>query len=71
MAGGQEETSTNQARRKKETPWEIPTTSNLVTAMSVEELRFFNQVPVGISLELSDDEAVPTIGGADNVVYFT
>ena len=39
--------------------------------MSVEELRSFCQVPVDISLELSDRAAVSTVGGADNVVYFT
>ena len=39
--------------------------------MSVEELRSFCQVPVDISLELSDGEAVSTIGEADNAVYFT
>ena len=71
MAGGREETSTSQAGRKRGIPWEMPTTSSLVATMSVEDLRSFNQVPVGISLVLSDDAAVPTAEGADNVVYFT
>ena len=39
--------------------------------MSVEELRSFSQVPANISLELSDGAAVSTVGGADNVVFFT
>ena len=39
--------------------------------MSVEELRSFNQVPANIRLEVVDDTAALTIGGADNVIYFT
>ena len=39
--------------------------------MSVEELRLFNQVPANIRLEVVDSPAAPTIGGADNAVYFT
>ena len=49
----------------------MPTTSSLVPVMSVEELRSFCQVPADISLELSDGAAVSTVGGVDNVVYFT
>ena len=45
--------------------------SSLVIAMSVEELRSLCQVPVDISLELSDRAVVLTVGGADNVVFFT
>ena len=71
MVGGQEETSTIRARRKRGTPRESPTTSNLVVVMSIEELRSFCQIPTDISLELSDGAAVSTVGGADNVVYFT
>ena len=39
--------------------------------MSMEELRSFSHVPIDISLELSDDAAVSTEGGANNAVYFT
>ena len=49
----------------------MPTISSLVTAMSVEEFRSFNQVPADIRLEVANDTATPTIGGVDNVVYFT
>ena len=41
----------------------MPTTSNLVAAMSVEELRSFSQVPTDISLEFSDVATALTIGG--------
>ena len=71
MARGQEETFTSQARRKRGTPRESPTESSLVAAMSVKELRSFCQVPVDISLELSDEAAISTVGGADNTIYFT
>ena len=71
MARGQEKTSTNQAGRKRRTPRESPTSSNLVAAMSVEELRSFFHVLVDISLKLSDGAIVSTIGGTDNVIYFT
>ena len=63
MARGQEETSTSQAGCKRGTPREMPTTSNLVAAMSVEELRSFSQVPTDISLEFSDVATALTIGG--------
>ena len=71
MGRGHEETSTSQVRCKRGTPREKPTVSSLVATMSLEELRFFNQVPVIIRLEVSDGTATPTIGEADNVVYFT
>ena len=44
--------------------------SSLDAAMSIEELRSLRQV-LAIKLEVSDGTATPTIGGADNVVYFT
>ena len=48
----------------------MSTASNLVGTMSVEDLRSFSHVLVGISLEFSDSVAAPTVGGADNAVYF-
>ena len=71
MVGGQEETSTNQVGCKRGTPWDTPTTRNLVTAMSVEELRSFSQVLANISLELSDGTTASTKGGVDNAFYFS
>ena len=43
----------------------------MVAAMFIEELRSFCQVPVDISLKLSDGAVVSTVGGVDHVVYFT
>ena len=41
MARGEEETSTSRAERMRLAPQEPLTTSSLVAAMSMEELRFF------------------------------
>ena len=71
MARGQEETSTNQVWRRRGPGWESPSASNLISFMSLEELRSFCRVPNGISLELSAGPAVSTVGEADNAVYFT
>ena len=71
MTKGHEETFTSQAGRKRGTSRETPIVSSLVVAMFVEELRSFNQVPTDIRLEVADGPTTPTIGGADNVIYFT
>ena len=71
MARGCEEAFTSQAGCKRGTPRETPTVSSLVTAMFVEELRSFRQVSAAIRLKVSDGTVAPTIGGADNAVYFT
>ena len=71
MARGQEETYTSQVGRKRGTPRELPKASNLVATMSIEELRSFCQFPTDISLELSNGAAVSTVGGEDNVIYYT
>ena len=39
--------------------------------MSVEELKSFSQVPADIRLEVEEGTVSPTIGGANNAVYFT
>ena len=39
--------------------------------MSMEELRFFFQIPDIISLEFLDGPAVSTVGEADSAIYFT
>ena len=71
MTRGHKEASTSQAKCKKGAPQETPSVSSLVAAMSIEELRSFSQVPVIIKLKVSNSMATLTIGGADNVVYFT
>ena len=71
MARGYEEVSSSRAGSQRGTPRETPTTSSLVTAMSIEELRLYSQVPSEINLEISDDSATSTVGEADNAIYFT
>ena len=66
-----EETSTSHVGHRRGSSWELPTVSNFVASMSMEELRSFYRVPNNISLELSDGPTFSTIGQADNVVYFT
>ena len=39
------------------TPWETPTASSLINAMSIEELRLYNQILAKISLETSNGVA--------------
>ena len=53
------------------TPRETPSASSLVAAMSVEELRLYNQIPAEISLEMLGSFATSTFGETDNAVYFT
>ena len=63
--------SVMESGRDRGTPRETPTVSNLVVAMSIEELRSFSQVPSNIRLEVADGPTATTIRGVDNVVYFT
>ena len=71
MARGQEDTSTSQAGRKRRPNHKLPTTRNLVSSMSMEELRSYFQIHDSISLELPDSLAASIVGEADSVVYFT
>ena len=71
MARGQVETSTSQARRRKGLNQELPSTTSLISSMSMEEFRSYYEIPDNISLELSDGLATSTVGEADNVIYFT
>ena len=71
MARGHKEASTSQAGRKRGTPRETSKVRSLVTAMSVEDLRSFRQVPAAIKLEVSDNSTTSIIGATDNAVYFT
>ena len=67
----QEETSTSLVGRKRGPIRELPSASSPVSSMSMEELRFFYQIPDNISLELSNGPAVSTIGEEDSAIYFT
>ena len=71
MARGQEETSTSQVGCRKGPSRELPSTSSLVSSMSMEEFRSYFQIPDSISLELSDGPDSSTVGEADRAGYFT
>ena len=71
MARDHEEFSTNQAGYRRGTPPKTPTASNLVAAMTVEELKLYNQISAEISPETLDVTATPIVGEAGNVIYFT
>ena len=71
MTRSHEKVSTSQVRRRRGTPRKTHTTSSLVAAMFVEELRLYSKIPIEISIETLDDAATSTFGEADNAVYFT
>ena len=71
MVRGHEEASTSQAGRKRGNPQEKPMVSSLVSAMSIEDLRSFRQVPTAIRLEMLDGAVTSTMGAEDNAVNFT
>ena len=71
MARGEEETSTSQAWRKRGPSRDTPSTSSLISALSMEELRSYCQIPNNIDFELSDGPAESVVNEEDSVVYFT
>ena len=71
MARGQEETSTSQSGRRRGPNWDTLSTRNLISSLSMEELRSYCQIPNNINFELSDGPAESTINEEDNVIYFT
>ena len=71
MARGQEETSTSQAGRKRGPTRGTPSTSSIISFLSMEELRAYCEIPDYIDVMLSDGPSRNTIGGEDNAVFFT
>ena len=71
MEKDHEEVSTSKAGRRRGTPREMPTASNLIAAMPTEELRLYIQISTEIGMETSNGETTTTVGEANNVVYFT
>ena len=70
MARGQEETSTSQVGRRGPGR-DMPSTSSIISSLSMEELRSYFQIPDNIDIELLDSLAEPTISAEDGAVYFT
>ena len=71
MERGQEETSTSQVGRRKGPDRDTPSTSNIISSLSMQELRSYCQIPGNIDIELPDSPTECTIGEGDGVVYFT
>ena len=71
MARGQEETSTSQGGRKRGPTWGTPSTSSIISSLSMEELRAYCEIPDDIDIMLSDDPVENTVGEEYNVVFFT
>ena len=71
MARGQEETSTSQVRHRRGPGREMPSTSSIISSLSMEELRSYCHIPDNIDFELLDGLAESTIDKEDDAVYFT
>ena len=71
MARGQEETSTSQVSRKRGPTRGTPSTSNIISSLSMEELRAYCEILDDIDVMLSDGPTQNTVGGEDNAVFFT
>ena len=71
MVRGREETSTNQVGHRRGPGRDTPSASNIISSLSMEELRSYCHIPDNIDLELSENPAESTIGKKDGAVYFT
>ena len=71
MVRGQEETSTSQAGRKRGPTRGTPSTSSIISSLSMEELRAYCEIPDDIDIVLSNGSAENTLGEEYSVVYFT
>ena len=71
MTRDQEETSTNQAGCKRDPGLDMPSTSSIISSLSMEELRSYCHIPYNIDFELLEGPAESTISKEDGAVYFT
>ena len=71
MAISHEETSTSQAGRRRGPGQDTPSMRSIISSLSMEELRFYCQIPENIDFELSDGPVESTIGDRDSAIYFT
>ena len=71
LARGQEETSTSQARCKRGSSRDTPSTISITSSLYMEELRSYYQIPNNIDFEMLDGPIESTINEEDSVVYFT
>ena len=71
MARGEEETSTNQAGRRRGPARKAHSASHIVSSLTMEELRTYCEIPDNIDLKLIDKPDESTLGGEHNAVFFT
>ena len=71
MARGQEATSTSQAGHKQRPTRGMPFASNIISSLTLEELRAYCDVPDNIDLKLMEETDESTLGGEHNAVFFT
>ena len=71
MERGQEETSTYQVGCIRGPSRDTPSASNLISSLSMEELRSYYQIPNNIDFKLPNGPTESTVNEEDNIVYFT
>ena len=71
MTRGQEETSISRARRTRGPGQDTPSTSSIISSLSMGELRSYCHIPNNIDFELSDGPTESTNDKEDGAVYFT
>ena len=70
MDRAQEETSTSQTGSKRGPTRGTPSTSSIITSLSMEELRTYCVIPDDIDIVLSKGLAENTVGKEYNAVYY-
>ena len=71
MVRGQEENSTSQVGCKRGPSRESPSASNIISSLSIDEVRYYCQIPKDIDFEWSEGLTESTVGEEYNAVFFT
>ena len=71
MTRGQEEASTSQVGHRRGPGRDMPSTSSIISSLSMEELRSYYKILDNIDFELLDGPVESTTGDRDSAVYFT
>ena len=71
MARGQEETSTSQVGHRRGPGQDTPSASNIISSLSIEELRSYFQILENIDIEFPNGSVESTISEGDGAIYFT
>ena len=64
-------TSTSQAGRRRGPSRESPSASNIISSLSIDEVRSYCQIPEDIDFEFSEGPTESTMGEEHNTVFFT